>query len=244
VIVVVVLLGNVQRVDGDFQVNARLVSVETGEVLASGYAELEERVLEADAYGYMTSVARAHPVGIYFLYNFRRSANDLPRSTRSSFGATYEYDPHAFSAGIPGIGLRYTPFRKFQVDFAFITTGRAGVKSAKETVTGSWSNTSEMTTEIYGYRGILAYQGALSPRVNYAAGLGITKYSLNSDRDSYTSPLLHTRLEYILQGRIGLSLAANYDLTRKTFFGVPAFGDVPLLKLDAFSVEPSLSIYF
>ncbi|MDD2805851.1 MAG: FlgO family outer membrane protein [Elusimicrobiales bacterium] len=240
----VVLMGNVQQVDGEYQVNARLVSVETGEVLASGYVELDGQVFETDAYGYINSAARAHPVGIYFLYNYRRNANNLPRSARSSFGATYDYTPHAFSAGIPGIGLRYTPFSRVQVDFSFMTTGRAGVKSTKETVTGSWSRTSEITTEVYAYRGILAYQGSLSHRLKYVAGAGLSKYSLNSDRDSFTTPFLHTRLEYMLQGRIGVSLAANYEFNQKTFLGAGGFYDVPVLRLDRFSVEPSLAIYF
>ena len=240
----VVLLGNVQKVGGEYQVNARLVSVETGEVLVSGYAELDEQVFETDAYGYMGSAAQAHPVGLYFLYNYRRSANSMSRSARSGGGANYDYNPHAFAVGIPGIGLRYTPFSKVQVDFAFITTGKGGVKTTKQAVTGSYSETSEITTEIYGYRGILSYLGSVSPRVRYAVGGGVTKYSLNSDRDSYVAPLLHGRIEYLMQGRIGLSLAANYDLNQKTFLGVPLFSNIPVLRLDTFSIEPSITIYF
>lgn len=240
----VVLLGNIQKVGGKYQINARLVNVATGEVLSSGYTELDEAVFEADAYGYIGSAAQAHPVGLYFLYNYRRCENNLPSSTRNSFGATYDYDPHSFSAGIPGIGLRYTPFSRVQVDFAFVTTGRAGVKSAKEVETGAYPRTSEITTEIYAYRGMLAYQSSLSKRLRYSLGGGIIKYSLNSDRDSYIAPLLNVRLEYLMQGRIGLSMAANYDFNRMTFLGSSAFGDVPVLRLDRFSLEPSLAIYF
>lgn len=240
----VVLVGNIQKVGGKYQVNARLVSVETGEVLVSGYTELVEQVFEEDAYGYIASAQQAHPVGIYFLYNYRRNSNALPRSVVNASGATYETDPHAFSAGIPGIGLRYNPLRKLQVDLAFMTTGKAGVEAAKETVTGSWTNTSAVTTEIYVYRAMLAYAGAISRDLKYAAGGGLSKYSMNSDRDSYTSPLLHARLEYVMQGRIGLSVAANYDFKRKTFLGNKWYGGVPVLKLDGLSVEPSVAIYF
>lgn len=241
----VVLLGNIQKVSGEYQVNARLVSVETGEVLASGYAELDAQVFESDAYGYIGAISQTHPVGLYFLYNCRYNENKLPSSERTFTSETYSYNPHAFSAGIPGIGLRYTPFPKVQLDFSFFTTGRAGVKTAKEIVSGSYPRTSEITTEIYVYRGILSYQNYFSRDFMYLAGLGISKYSLNSDRDSYTSPVVHARLEYRLQRRIGLSLAANYDLTTKTFDGMRWLGEgVPLLKLSRFYVEPSLAIYF
>lgn len=241
----VVLLGNIQKVSGEYQVNARLVSVETGEVLASGYAELDERVFESDAYGYIGAISQTHPVGLYFLYNYRYNGNKLPRSERAYAGETYSYNPHAFSAGIPGIGLRYTPFPKVQLDVSFFTTGRAGVKTAKESISGAYARTSEITTEIYVYRGILSYQKYLSRDLMCLAGLGISKYSLNSDRDSYTSPMMHARLEYRLQRRIGLSLAANYDLTAKTFEGMRWMGEgVPLLKLSRFYFEPSLAIYF
>ena len=241
----VVLLGNIQKVSGEYQVNARLVSVETGEVLASGYAELDEQVFESDAYGYIGAISQTHPVGLYFLYNYRYSGNKLPKSERAYAGETYSYNPHAFSAGIPGIGLRYNPFPKVQLDVSFATTGRAGVKTAKESVSGPFARTSEITTEIYVYRGILSYQNYLSPNFMYLAGLGVSRYCLNSDRDSYTSPMVHARLEYRLQRRIGLSLAANYDFMTKTLDGMRWSGEgVPLLRLSRFYIEPSLAIYF
>lgn len=241
----VVLLGNIQKVSGEYQVNARLVNVETGEVLASGYVELDEQVFETDAYGYIGFVPQAHPVGLYFLYNYRSSANKLPQRDYSYFSGSSHYTPHSFVAGIPGIGLRYSPFSRIQVDFAFVATDEAGVRTVREEVTGSFGRKSEISTKVYMYRGILAYQGYLFRNVKYLAGGGYSKYNF-SGHASYVTPLFHARLEYVLQRRIGLSLAANYDLNGKTISGMSWIGGggVQLLRLTRFSLEPSLAIYF
>jgi len=242
----VVLLGNIQKVSGEYQVNARLVSVETGEVLASGYAELEEGVFEADAYGYMGAVPQAHPVGLYFLYNYTNSKNKLPGRTYSSSGSNYSYDPHSFKSGIPGIGLRYDPFSRLQVDIALVSTDQSGVRTVRETVTGAFPRASEISTRIFMYRGILAYQNHLFRNVKWLAGGGYSIYKFNAGHDSYGTPVIHARLECLLQRRIGLSLAANYNLNGKVISSMRWMGSdgVQLLKLNSFALEPSLAIYF
>jgi len=242
----VVLLGNIQKVSGEYQVNARLVSVETGEVLVSGYAELEERIFETDAYVYMGTVPQAHPVGVYFLYNYTNSKNKLSGRNYSSYGSNFRYDPHSFKSGIRGIGLRYDPFSRIQVDIAFMDTDQSGVQTVRETVTGSFPRTSEISTRIYMYRGMLAYRNHFSKNVKWLAGGGYSVYKFNAGHDSYGTPVVHARLEYLLQRRIGLSVAANYNLNRKVISSMRWMGGdgVQLLKLNSFALEPSLAIYF
>ena len=65
----IILIGNVQKVAGKYQINARLVNVETSEVLTSGYEELSVESFNKTALLYLNLVPEEQTIGIYFSYN-------------------------------------------------------------------------------------------------------------------------------------------------------------------------------
>lgn len=250
----VVLLGNIQKVDGEYQVNARLVSAETAEVLISGYTELEAEAFSNDASSYLAYVPPVQAIGIYFFYNYRSNLNNLPKRDIFYSGpgltSSTAYRPHPFTSGIPGIGLRYEPFSKVQVDFGFGAMDKAGVRTVKENATEertgfpAYYRSSEISSQVFMYRAMVTFQDRLWRHVKYGVGGGVSRYTFGSK--PYVTPLLHARLEFFPQRRIGISLSAYYDFTAKSHsYSIWHNGDrVKLLELNKFSLEPSLCIYF
>lgn len=229
------LLGNVQKVDGRYQVNARLVDVETSAVLVSGYEELPVAAFEEDAGPYLNLVPEEQALGLYFLYNTRSNANDLPTRTLTVFNGTETIDPRSFTLRMIGAGIRYVPKEKFLADVAYMRTTEGAVAG-----NATWSSTGKLDVEAL--RAKVEYRLKRSSRLAYYAGAGAVLYTLHIDgKTMYYTPMLSLRAEYRPQSRIGLSLSANYDIASKT---AKSWDIVEVARLNRFYLEPTLSVYF
>lgn len=227
----ILLLGNVQKLDGRYQVNARLVDTETSAVIVSGFEELPIEAFEEDARPYLSLVPQEQALGIYFLYNLRFNRNRLPsRSLGSGI-----LNPKPFNLGMMGIGMRYSPAQKMLVDVAYMRT--AGPATA---ASSGWDFRGKLDADAF--RGRLEMKLHDARRYAYYAGAGATLYTMHMEgRTAYIAPSVSLRGEFRPQARIGLSLSCNYDLNRK-----PAImqGAVEGALLDRFSIEPALSVSF
>ncbi len=235
-----ILPGNIQKVDGKYQVNARLVNAETSEVLVSGYEELDVSAFEDDARVYLSLVPETQTLGLYFLYNMRSNSNDLPAQTFTDpYLGSQTVAPKSFSLGMIGGGIRYAPTAGTQVDLAYMGNG-AGVY---------------IDNGLFGHMQVTVLRGLFGLRLKktkkftcYAGG-GASSYSLDwIAKTTYHTPTAFIRLEFLPQSRIGISISGSYDL-----YGQPAkqklgWLNPPLTikggKLNKFSIEPTLSVYF
>jgi len=235
-----ILLGNIQKVDGRYQVNARLVNAETAQVLVSGYEELDVNAFEDDARVYLNLVPEAQALGLYFLTNLRSNANDLPSQTyNTNFGTDETIAPKSFSLAMLGGGLRYAPSARTLVDVAYMGNG-----SGAENDNGLYGH-----LKVSSVRALFGYKVHNSGKLRSFAGAGGTSYSLDwTAKTTYYTPTVFIRTEFLPQSRVGFSISVLYDFItesakQKLIWATPpveAEGAV----LSKFSIEPTLSVYF
>lgn len=246
----VLLLGNLNKVDGLYQVNARIVNVETGEVLASGYTELPVEAFEDDAGVYLNLVPHEQAIGIYGVFNYRHNDNDAPVFTESGPNNLYTFEPKSFTSLLAGGGLLYRPGRNLQIN-AEITTSKLSKESYlvhTSSYTGpgpitSWRDTRplEMTTVSL----MASYVNRFSARWHYLTGAGVqTILSAVAQKKANPPPIPFVKLgiEYKPQSRIGFGLNMKYELRRAVFRS--EYSNNVMLKINPLSFETVLAMYF
>lgn len=234
-----ILLGNIQKVDGRYQVNARLVNAETAQVLVSGYEELDVNAFEDDARVYLNLVPEAQALGLYFLTNLRSNANNLPSRTYTTGYGSETIAPKSFSLHMLGGGLRYAPSAKTLVDVAYMGNG-SGAKNDN----GLYGH-----LKVSSVRALLGYKVHNSGKLRSFAGFGGTSYSLDwTAKTTYYTPTVLFRTELLPQSRVGLSVSVLYDFIAKSAKQNIIWATPPVVvegaKLNKFSIEPTLSVYF
>ena len=243
------LLGNINKVDGVYQVNARIVNAETGEVLSSGYTELSADAFADDAGVYLNLVPEREAIGIYLLYNYRHNSNSLPVRSVTPNTYTITNYPKGFDLALPGGGIRYSPFNKFMVDLSLMGNG-ARSKAGHTTYTWGGSTYSDnYNVAVMAYRALLYYANPLSRRFGYYLGAGATLYSIHGGASvDYLTPTFSARFEFRPQSRIGVSLGLGYDLTSKSadslLDAINEYTRTDRARLSKLYVEPSVSVYF
>ena len=243
------LLGNINKVDGVYQVNARIVNAETGEVLSSGYMELSADAFADDAGVYLNLVPEREAIGIYLLYNYRHNSNSLPVRSVTPNTYTITNYPEGFDLALPGGGIRYSPFNKFMVDLSLMGNGPRP-KAGHATYTSGGSTYSDnYNVAVMAYRALLYYANPVSRRFGYYLGAGATMYSIHGGANvDYLTPTFSARLEFRPQSRIGVSLGLGYDMTSKSadslLDGYSESSRTNRARLSTLYVEPSVSVYF
>jgi len=246
----VILVGNVQKVAGKYQVNARLVNAETAEVLASGYEELASSAFEEDARSYLNLVPDEQALGLYFFYSSRNNSNDLPDTSYSDPYNTVNVLPAAFNSGLAGGGIKYQPTARLVLDFSISGTTskiKAGTWQYNSFGNG-WSRPHNLSIAVVAYRALAALRLKVLDSLLFYPGLGATAYSITgSAKGNYLTPTIHARIEFLPQSRIGVSLAGGYDLSREAAYATTPYGSGPANKcarLNRFYLEPAFSLYF
>lgn len=238
----VLLLGNIQKVDDKYQVNARLVDAETAEVIVSGYGELEEDAFNEDARPYLSLAPEKQGLGIYFLYNTRSNSNNLPLQTfNDPNSGTISVDPKAFNLALIGGGLRYFPAPRVVVDVAYMGSG-----SSLSVAEANWGGTALRAQAI---RALAGLKFKLGSKLAYYVSAGVASYSLDIDvRTTYLTPTAQFRLEFRPQSRVGVSLSGGYDFTNKSaqrnMHWTNPPGVLEYARLNKFYLEPTISVYF
>lgn len=243
----VLLLGNLNKVDGYYQVNARIVNAETGEVMASGYTELGVEAFEDDARVYLNLVPQEQTLGIYGVYNYRYNSNDLPSFTENQWGEVTN-NPHSFAAKMLGGGLLYRPRRNIQIN-AEVITNIGGDKYIKMvhyyTSPSPGSFVEEKTLKMTSVSLTASYVGQLSAKWHYLAGMGLQHLVSGvseAREDIPPSVLAKAGIEYKPQSRIGLGVNVKYEFKPVKFQS--EYTDGRMMELNPLSFETVLAFYF
>lgn len=124
------LLGSVEELANDYQVNARLVEVENGQVVAAGFEELDADHFEQEARSYLDLVPKVQVIGLYASAGFspaRSEAQPAFSYSGTIASATYvqSVSPREVNpAGTPvGVGVRYSPLQLLTLDVAYFPKG-------------------------------------------------------------------------------------------------------------------------
>lgn len=243
----VILLGNIQKVDGKYQVNARLVNAETSEVLVSGYTELDANAFEADARVYLNLVPQEQTLGIYAVYNYRQNSNKNPAFVETGASDQTTTNPRSFSAALVGGGLLYRPSRHMQIN-AECTTSKLSKDKYATVITSytggsTWTQPTglEMTTISF----MVGYVSELFGKWGYSAGVGLNYINAAVIMKKDNPPLgifLRSGIEFKPQSRIGFGLNLRYELQRTIVRSERS--NSKILELNPFSVETVLAFYF
>ena len=248
----VILAGNVLKIGGHYQVNIRLIDTESSEVVGSGYAELDSAAFENEARPYLNLVPDEQALSIYFLYNFRNNANNVDEIKHGDSATMLYSDPPSFNLGMLGGGIRYFPSQKIFVDVSF---GRNGKQQVGDSTTvylyGNYTFMYSYYIDVLSLRGLLGYKTQIGDRFNLYTGLGVASYEITGEDRwgnsgyadvNYYTPTIQARVEYRLQSRVGVSIAAGYDFTAKV--GTNKYDGGKTVRLGKLSFEPSVSLYF
>lgn len=243
----VVLLGNIQKVDGKYQVNARLVNAETSEILVSGYTELDANAFEDDAKVYLNLVPQEQTLGIYAVFNYRNNKNKKPTFVEIEPGNQTTFKPEAFSSAVAGGGLLYRPSRHIQVNAELMTStiGKDEYITRVSSFTSGSVYTEKQPLEMTTISLMVGYISELRHKWGYLVGIGLQNINASVSQKKENPPtgiFIKTGIEFKPQSRIGIGLNLKYELTRTVFRSERS--DNVLLKMNPLSVESVLVMYF
>lgn len=256
------IMGRVDKVGKRYQLNARLVEVESGEILAAEFEEFPAHLFEEEAKDYLRIVPRTQKIGVYVAHQFGLSSDAGSPSQLNvdwfSLTRDLRVKPEAKALSMTGAGIRYYPGTHFYLDAAlFFPKNFEAGHYEDHTYAGVPGGTIFRHRIILKPsdigRGLIGYSANPTGKFGWSFAAGAIHYNIAKEQEQYTPPFEAklektfptTRLtvEYKPQPRIGLSLNVNYtfgdlDIT------IPKANNAVLMSLSPLSIEPTLSIYF
>jgi len=246
----VILLGNIQKVDGKYQVNARLVNAETAEVLVSGYTELDTNAFETDARVYLNLVPQEQTLGVYAVYNYRERSNKNPAFAESPGPSQIITTiPNKFSSPLVGGGLLYRPGRHMQINAECLTLiGGPRYATVVSSSTPYGSTIIVATRPDFKMTSIsvmVSYVSDLWRNLGYLAGIGIQDINAAIDRKKgniLSGGFVKLGAEFKPQSRIGLGVNLKYEMYRVIKRSEQSKNK--MMELTPLSIESVLTLYF
>jgi len=249
----VLLLGNLHKVDGNYQVNARLVSAETGAVLVSGYEELPVAAFEDDARVYLNLLPQEQVIGIYGVLNYRYNSNDSPAFVEIAPNNQTTFNPRSFTSPMAGGGLLYRPHKNIQIN-AELTTSKIGTDEYITRISSYTGGLPGGSGSVYVEKQPLelttislmgSYVSRLGGKWHGLAGVGVQQVLAAVSQKKENPPtalFLKAGIEYKPQSRIGFGLNLKYELSPAVFRS--EVSDNVLLRMNPLSFETVLALYF
>lgn len=239
----VILVGNVQKVGGKYQVNTRLVSAETSAVLSSGYEELNSSAFEDDARVYLSIVPEEQTLGIYAIYNYRKNQNIKATYTQPD-QPDGVITPRAFSSNLVGGGLLYRPAKHIQLNAEYTTSTGEVYATVTSTAPFPYNRSAALKMSTVSF--MASYVSRFWSRWGYLVGLGVQGINIGFDRIKIKEnpPMglfVKSGIEFKPQSRIGLGVNLKYDLRKVE---ASSQYDNKVLKLNPLSFESTLTLYF
>lgn len=241
-----VVLGSVEKLGGQYQVNVRIVDVESTEVLATAYEEMPARLFEEIAQPYLVPVPDEQAIGLYFLANYRYNRNESSAYFNQPWlgGNTNHVAPRGFPLSMLGGGVRYFPWQHWMIDAsAAVFSGSQQVESV-DGPNGFFTRRNVKSAILI--RGTLNWIHPWNSRLRGILGAGLASYKVtatNISFDAIVVPSMRAGLEYRPQPRVGIGFFGNYDvLGRDGKDSTPPYDRA--FKLDRWSIEPTLALYF
>lgn len=242
----VILVGNIQKVGDQYQVNARLVNAETGAVLVSGYEELDKDAFEEDARAYLNLVPEKQTLGIYALYNYRENTNNGSSYVHTGADFTDTRKQVSFASPMAGAGLLFRPGKNIQINAeASALVGKP--QYVKSTLISGIYNLDHGRIKLTTISVMAGYISRLSAMWNYYAGLGLQQIRIipigeDTKNPSLLGLLVKTGVEFKPQERIGIGLNLKYDLRKEAVYS--KVDGSKLVELSPLSMESNLTLYF
>jgi TolB-like protein len=241
------VLGSVEKMSRAYQTSARLVRTETGEILATAFEELPVKDFEEEAKPYLNLVPERQAIGFYIAYQFGPHAKAGDNTTISNW-VTWQtdYRPVDMDLAYFGGGIRYYPTRHAFIDVSYLMPAANpkafDMNGHSVGFPGRWD--SYAIRKGYLVRGFAGWSSNSFHSFRWEAAAGAVRYSLRHDSlidMSKTLPCVRLGLKYFPQERFAMGVSFNQNIgTYEGKFknGVTAF------RLEGFSIEPSLSLYF
>jgi hypothetical protein len=236
------VIGSVEKIAGKYQMNARLVDVESGQILSTAFEEVPIETFEEVAAPYLHLVPKQQAIGLYVAFEelFQSSRQSVPFQ---AYGGTYTVEPKTFNIHLFGGGIRYAPTDSYFFDFSMLMPGR--VSDA-----GDVSHISAISLESGLFiKGFITRVFSLRHNMGIHAGVGVLQYKLKFGGLAYTpeakgtSPMLRLGVEYRPQERVGLGLNINCALKKVTVES-PDADDAEIMNFNPLSIEPTVALYF
>jgi len=235
----ILLLGSVEKLAGNYQANARLVEVASGEVLAAAYEELPAKLFEEEAQPYLALVPEEQAIGLYvgFGYGLGSVRNFTPAPLKGP-GQQVTSDTLTLTNETPKlhpltVGARYSPVRWLMADLSLSLDASDLIIHSNRTVANSVSSTkSDHKLGGFSVSFSLDWVKPLRPTLRAFAGLGAafqilefkdgTQGGLGTVQDNFSfsasggdssfhllRPFLRIGTEWRPQARLGWALFGN-----------------------------------
>ncbi len=268
------LLGNVVQLGNSYQVTAKLIDAETGEMLGSEIFEIPVKTFDEDAGRYLVLVPDTQAIGLYLAAGYapvkskKLQARDSTTHAGNRLIPTNGIDAFTYA----GVGANYTFLPAWDIDAAFMLSAKF---SGGSSVFSNYDPSGPVTNYYKGgdrknsmTRVSINHSFPLSRKFKMKAGLGMLAMSvavseknesqsggsaycgIESEKVNYRTNFASVALEWKPQARIGASVRGAYNFTRKdykSYGGVSGVWSGELLQQFSFPqviVEGIVSVYF
>lgn len=236
------VLGNVIQMGKSYQLTAKLVDAQTGEMVASEITELPVKTFDEDADRYLVLVPDTQSVGVFLNlgYGFASTSKLGPQSFET---LTLTPTNAELSQGLFGFGVRYWPRPRWMVQLDYSSVASSFGSGTENLYTTDSAVTGPAGKFKTGYAGMLLRasldrSSKISGPLTWHNGAGVAFYALDSlgmdkqDQSVYgvytvrmntdfqgdfVTPFLRTGVEWRPQARFGWSLFANLNLLARNF---------------------------
>lgn len=243
------IMGSIARMGRSYQINARLVDAQTGEVISMDFIEVNVKAFEEEAKPYLSLVPDKQAIGLQLVFGLSPFTTS-PGPARSFAGDTG--DPSiAYTAettpeirdthlSINGLGARYFPLKWLAVEGTYFLPSKREIKLTTECI-GFTSNDIhllqlDLSVRVQRFGG--AYTRRLSNKFRGYAGLQILVVSVGFDEadkgqslvvNEYTPMTLKlddTSTVVLPMARVGI------EWNPQARIGLSVFGNVGFSKLE------------
>ncbi|MDO8803204.1 MAG: FlgO family outer membrane protein [Elusimicrobiota bacterium] len=259
------VLGSMEKIGSKYNINARMVQTETGDIVATAFKTVPASLFDEEAKYYLVDapVPKTQAIGIYLGYlrkssDFQKSIPTIDSLGSTLMGTDLRLEPLSYA-----VGARYDLSSKIQFDYIYYVVNYKMSVQAEAPISGIDTDL-DSTLSLKGSRFLVAYKLPFSKKINSYSGFGVAVYTLENvasgiitqgpgggnqntvssvrlAKNSATVPVFHERLEYRPQSRIAVGLSITYELGKKQRFSVVGrkFG-----VLSQFHLEPTIGVYF
>lgn len=250
-----ILLGSVEKYGRNYQVNVRLINVETGEIEATGYEELSSHLFEEEAKPYLVLVPEKQSIGFYFLYNYMPIDKKSTTITDQYYNWQRTTKLKLSEFTMVGAGIKYQPSVHIVLDVAYMAISEkfdvATITSGNVNFPASYASYTHEFGDTFAFRGMVGWKKSFFPYLKSQLSLGIIRYHLYIDSKygdidenfPVSSPLVNLNVEFYPQQRIGIGLNINY-VFKELKGTLSNLNNAEYFKLNQFSLEPTITIYF
>jgi TolB-like protein len=247
------VFGSIDKIKNKYHINARIVDTETGEIVSTAYETIPSDVFDEKAG--VKEPPETEAIGFYFLYHIR----NLPVVTKS-YTKSYTEDIGSWTENYSigkgtlkefGLGIKYTPIPKFQLDISAIyiskNSGHVGLVNYYNSYSGKVDEASLRLGEV-SYRFLFGYKfNLIGEHIRLIPNIGYVFHRVTSVWDvlggNYNTPVVATRLEFVPQNRFFISFSSIYELKQGYLYD-KQFPSIKTNKFDKLSVEFDLGFYF